>query len=291
MVMISMLHEHQLKKQGENRAMHPVQVIAVTGGKGGVGKSNVSINMSIALADMGRRVVILDADLGLANIDILLGIKAKNNISNVLSGEVPLQDILVNGPGGIKIIPAASGTQAMSQLAPEEHVGLIRAFSTIADQMDVLVVDTAAGISDGVVTFVKAAQEVLIVVTDEPTSITDAYALIKLLNRDHGLFRFRVLANMVKTPQDGHNVFAKLTKVTDRFLDVALQYVGSIPFDESVKRSVQRQKAVIQAYPRSKASMAFKSLAKKVDSWPLPTTPRGNLEFFVENLISTAVRG
>ncbi|NVK39488.1 MAG: MinD/ParA family protein [Gammaproteobacteria bacterium] len=268
--------------------MHPVQVIAVTGGKGGVGKSNVSVNLSIALAEMGRRVVLLDADLGLANIDVLLGITSKNNISNVLSGEVSLRDVMVNGPGGIRIIPAASGTQEMAQLDPREHAGLIRAFSSISDQLDVLVIDTAAGIGDGVVSFVKAAQEAMIVVTDEPTSITDAYALIKLLNRDHGVFRFRVLANMVKTSQDGHNLFAKLTKVTDRFLDVALQYVGCIPFDESVKRSVQRQRAVIEAYPRAKASLAYKSLAKKVDSWPLPTTARGNLEFFVESLVSTA---
>lgn len=268
--------------------MHPVQVIAVTGGKGGVGKSNVSVNLSIALAELGRRVVLLDADLGLANIDVLLGITSKNNISNVLSGEVSLRDVLVNGPGGIRIIPAASGTQEMAQLDSREHAGLIRAFSSISDQLDVLVIDTAAGISDGVVSFVKAAQEAVIVVTDEPTSITDAYALIKLLNRDHGLFRFRVLANMVKTSQDGHNLFAKLTKVTDRFLDVALQYVGSIPFDESVKRSVQRQRAVVEAYPRARASLAYKSLAKKVDSWPLPTSARGNLEFFVENLVSAA---
>ncbi len=268
--------------------MHPVQVIAVTGGKGGVGKSNVSVNLSIALAEMGRRVVLLDADLGLANIDVLLGITSKNNISNVLSGEVSLREVMVNGPGGIRIIPAASGTQEMAQLDPREHAGLIRAFSSIADQLDVLVIDTAAGIGDGVVSFVKAAQEAMIVVTDEPTSITDAYALIKLLNRDHGVFRFRVLANMVKTSQDGHNLFAKLTKVTDRFLDVALQYVGCIPFDESVKRSVQRQRAVVEAYPRAKASLAYKSLAKKVDSWPLPTTARGNLEFFVESLVSTA---
>ncbi|WP_283789848.1 MinD/ParA family protein [Bermanella sp. WJH001] len=268
--------------------MHPVQVIAITGGKGGVGKSNVSVNLSIALAEMGRRVVLLDADLGLANIDVLLGITSKNNISNVLNGDVSLRDVLVNGPGGIKIIPAASGTQEMAQLDAREHAGLIRAFSSIADQLDILVIDTAAGIGDGVTSFVKAAQEAVIVVTDEPTSITDAYALIKLLNRDHGMFRFRVLANMVKTSQDGHNLFAKLTKVTDRFLDVALQYVGCIPFDDSVKRSVQRQRAVVEAYPRAKASLAYKSLAKKVDSWPLPTTARGNLEFFVESLVSTA---
>lgn len=271
--------------------MHLVQVIAVTGAKGGVGKSNVSVNLSIALAEIGRRVVLLDADLGLANIDVLLGISAKNNISNVLSGEISLADVMVNGPGGIRIIPAASGTHEMANLQPREHAGLIRAFSSISDQLDVLVIDTAAGIGDGVVSFVKASQEILVVVTDEPTSITDAYALIKLLNRDHGMFRFRILANMVRTSQDGHNLFAKLTKVTDRFLDVALQYVGCIPQDDSVKRAVQRQRAVIEAYPRAKASLAFKSLAKKVDSWPLPTTPRGNLEFFIENLVLTEARG
>ncbi len=268
--------------------MHPVQVIAVTGGKGGVGKSNVSVNLSIALAQMGRRVVLLDADLGLANIDVLLGIHAKNNISNVLNGEITLAEVLVEGPSGIRIIPAASGTQAMAGLEPVEHAGLIRAFSSISDQLDVLVIDTAAGIGDGVVSFVKASQEVLLVVTDEPTSITDVYALIKLLNRDHGLFRFRVLANMMKTSQEGHNLFDKLTKVTDRFLDVALQYVGCIPFDESVKKSVQRQRAVVDIYPRAKASLAYKSLAKKVDGWPLPSSPRGNLEFFVEHLVLNA---
>jgi flagellar biosynthesis protein FlhG len=126
---------------------------------------------------------------------------------------------------------------------------------------------------------------VLVVVTDEPTSITDAYAQIKLLNRDYGLFRFRVVANMVKTEQDGRLLFAKLAKVTDRFLDVALQYVGSIPFDEHVKKAVQKQRPVLEAYPRAKASLAFKALAQKVDSWPLASTPRGHLEFFVERLV------
>src|SRR3990167_6795040 len=169
---------------------HPVQVIAVTGGKGGFGKTNVSVNLSLALADLGRRVMLMDADLGLANVDV-------------------------------RIVPAASGTQSMVQLTPMQHAGLIQAFSDISDNLDVLVIDTAAGIGDGVVSFVRAAQEVLVVVCDEPTSITDAYALIKLLNRDHGMNRFRVLANMAHSPQEGRNLFAKLTKVTDRFLDVA----------------------------------------------------------------------
>ncbi|MBK8973640.1 MAG: MinD/ParA family protein [Hahellaceae bacterium] len=264
---------------------HAVQVIAVTGGKGGVGKSNVSINLSLALVEMGRRVVLMDADLGLANIDVLLGITASRNIGDVLAGTCTLKEVLVEGPGGIRIVPASSGTQHLTHLGPLEHAGLINAFSEISDDLDVLVIDTAAGISEQVVAFLRAAQEVLVVVCDEPTSITDAYALIKLLNKQHQMLRFRVLANQVRSEQEGRHLFGKLTKVTDRFLEVALQYVGSIPFDEAVRKAVQRQRAVYEAYPRAKASLAFRQLAQKVDSWPLPSGPRGNLEFFVERLV------
>jgi flagellar biosynthesis protein FlhG len=263
----------------------PVQVIAVTGGKGGVGKSNVSINLALALADKGRRVVLLDADLGLANIDVLLGITSKGNIADVISGEASLKDILVDGPHGIKVVPASSGTQKMVSLNHLEHAGLINAFAEIADDLDVLIVDTAAGISDGVVSFLRAAQEVMVVVCDEPTSITDSYALIKLLNRDYDMYRFRVLANMVKSSEEGKHLFSKLTTVTERFLDVALQYVGHVPYDEAVKKAVQRQRPVLEAYPRAKASLALKALGDKADTWPLPSTPRGHLEFFVERLV------
>ncbi len=272
--------------------MHPVQVIAVTGGKGGVGKTNVSVNLSLALADLGRRVMLLDADLGLANVDVLLGLTPKRTLADVINGECDLKDVLIQGPGGIRIVPAASGTQSMVQLSPMQHAGLIQAFSEIGDNVDVLVVDTAAGIGDGVVSFVRAAQEVIVVVCDEPTSITDAYALIKLLNRDYGMSRFRVLANMAHSPQEGRNLFAKLTKVTDRFLDdVALQYLGAVPYDESVRKAVQKQRAVYEAFPRSKCSLAFKAIAQKVDSWPLPANPRGHLEFFVERLVQPSTAG
>ncbi|GGC75282.1 MinD/ParA family protein [Marinobacter halophilus] len=264
---------------------HQVQVIAVTGGKGGVGKSNVSVNLGIALAQKGRRVVLLDADLGLANIDVLLGITANRNIHDVLNGDCDLKDVLVNGPGGIKIVPASSGTQRMTQLSSMEHAGLINAFSELGDQIDVLIVDTAAGISEGVVSFLRASQELLLVVCDEPTSITDAYALIKLMNRDYGTDRFRILANQVRNEQEGRHLYEKLTRVTERFLDVALQYVGIVPYDEAVKKAVQRQRAVLEAYPRAKASLAIRALADKVDSWPLPSSPRGHLEFFVERLV------
>lgn len=270
---------------------HPVQVIAVTGGKGGVGKTSVSINLAVSLAQMGRRVALLDADLGLANIDVALGLSAKRNLEAVLAGECSLADILLTGPAGIRIIPASSGTQHMAQLGAMEHAGLIHAFSEISEQIDVLIIDTAAGISDSVVSFVCAAQEVLVVVCDEPSSITDAYALIKLLNRDYGLNRFRVLANMTRTTQEGQNLFNKLTQVTERFLDATLQYVGAIPFDEAMRKAIQRQRAIVDMTPRSKAALAFQALAEKVDKWPLPSTPRGHLEFFVERLVQPAAAG
>lgn len=267
---------------------HPVQVVAITGGKGGVGKTSVAINLSVCLAQRGRRVALLDADLGLANIDVLLGLSPRYTLEDVLSGEHSLIDIMVTGPAGVRIIPASSGTQRMTMLSSMEHAGLIRAFSDISDQIDVLIVDTAAGISDSVISFVRASQEVLVVVCDEPSSITDAYALIKLLNRDHGMTRFRVLANMTRTPQEGRNLFNKLTQVTERFLDVTLQFVGAIPFDETVRKAVQRQKPIVEMAPRSKAALGFKSLAEKVDTWPLPMAPRGHLEFFIERLVDSA---
>lgn len=263
----------------------PVKVIAVTGGKGGVGKTNVSVNLSLAMADMGHRTVLMDADLGLANVDVLLGLRPQRTIADVLDGECGLQDVMLSVNNNLRIVPASSGTQEMTALSPHEHAELIHAFNSVADDVDVLVVDTAAGISDSVISFIKAAQEVLVVVCDEPTSITDAYALIKLLNRDYRMTRFRVLANMVRSEQEGRNMFGKLLTVTDRFLDVTLQYVGSIPYDENVRKAVQRQVAVLQAFPKSKVSLAYKQLANKVNGWPVQAAPRGHLEFFVERLV------
>jgi len=262
-----------------------VKVIAVSGGKGGVGKTNVSLNTSIALAKQGKKVLVLDADLGLANVDVMLGLRVKRNISHVLSGECELDDIIIEGPAGIKIIPATSGSQSMVDLTPSEHAGLIRAFSDMRTEFDVLLVDTAAGISDMVLSFSRAAQDVMLVVCDEPTSITDCYALMKLLSRDHGVFKFKVVANMVRSPKEGEQLFAKLTKVTDRFLDVALELVAVVPFDENIRKSVRKQKAIVDAFPESPASKAFAQLAKNVCKWPIPHQASGHLEFFIEQLI------
>ena len=268
-----------------NLPRHPVRVIAVTGGKGGIGKTNISVNLSMALSNLGRRVVLLDADLGLANVDVLLGIETDKNLADVLSGSCTLMDIMADGPMDIKIVPASSGVRSMTSLSVQEHSAVIKAFSEIDDQLDVLVIDTAAGISDAVTSFVHAAQEVLVVVCDEPTSIADAYALIKVLNRDHGMFKFNILANMVRSPKEAQQLFGKLRAGTDRFLDVALKYVGAIPYDEMLRNSVKKRQPVLTAYPRSASSMAFKSLAKEIDNWPLPSAPKGHMEFFIERLI------
>ena len=268
--------------------MRPVQVIAVSGGKGGVGKSNISVNLSIALAEMRRRVVLLDADLGLANVDVLLGIKATHTLADVLAGTHSLSEVLVTGPGGVKIVPASSGVQRMAELSPAEHAGLINAFNELSDQVDVLVIDTAAGISDTVISFVRAANEVIVVVCDEPSSITDAYALIKLLNKEYGMTRFRVVANMTRTAAEGQNMFNKLNGVCERFLDVTLQFIGQVPFDENVRKAVQKQKALLEFAPSSKAAVAIRGLAQVVDRWPLPSSPTGRLEFFVERLLLAA---
>ncbi|MEW8061643.1 MAG: AAA family ATPase, partial [Candidatus Thiodiazotropha sp.] len=207
----------------------PVRVIAVTGGKGGVGKTSISANLGVAFAELGRRVMLLDADLGLANLDVILGLHAERNLSHVMQGECSLEDVMVTGPKGMRVVPGASGIQHMAEMTPAENAGLIHAFSEVANDVDVLLIDTAAGISDLVISFSRAAQEQIVVVCDEPASITDAYAIIKLLNREHGISRFRILANMVKSVQEGRDLYNKMCRVTDQYLDVMLNYMGSIP--------------------------------------------------------------
>ncbi len=272
------------------KQIKPVRVIAIASGKGGVGKTNLSVNLGVAMAKIGRQVALLDADMGLANVDVLLGIRPQFNLSHVLTGEKSLADIMLEGPAGMRVIPASSGIQKMSDLSNVEQGAIIHAFSEMDDNLDVLIIDTAAGISPSVVNFARASQELIIVVCDEPTSLTDAYAFIKLLNRDYGVNHFHVLCNMVKSMQQGQALFNKLTKVTDSYLDVTLQFSGAIPYDEDLRKSVQKQNAVIEAYPNSKVSKAITDVARRIDNWPIKTKSDGYLEFFVERMIEYSIQ-
>lgn len=263
----------------------PVKVIAISSGKGGVGKTNVSVNLAVALANIGKEVMLLDADFGLANVDVLLGLSPAYDLSHVVSGEMTLEEVIVDGPANVKIIPASSGVSSMANLTPAEHAGIIHAFSELGQYLDVLLVDTAAGVSDSVISFCRASQEVIVVVCDEPASITDAYAFIKIMSRVHGVEHFQIMANMVRTAHEGRELFNKLSRVADNFLDVTLSFMGMIPFDERLRKAVQHQRAVVEVFPRSTSAIALKKLANQVDKWPVSRTAGGQLEFFVERLI------
>jgi flagellar biosynthesis protein FlhG len=267
----------------------PVKVIAVASGKGGVGKTNITVNLGVALATQGKQVLLLDADLGLANIDVMLGLHPQYNLQHVLNGSKTLAEIIVEGPAGLKIIPAASGVQRMAELSPAEHAGMIQAFSEMEQHIDILLIDSAAGIADSVVSFTRAAQEVIVVVCDEPASITDAYAFVKLLSREYKVSRFHIIANMCRTIQEGRELFNKISMVCERFLEVNLDFMGIVPFDEDLRRAVKKQRAVVEYLPRSKSAVAFTHLAKKIEFWPVQKKPRGNMEFFVERLIQASL--
>ncbi|SKA21883.1 MinD/ParA family protein [Novilysobacter spongiicola] len=264
----------------------PVRVIAVASGKGGVGKTSVSVNLAMALCASGQRTLLLDTDLGLANVDVMLGLSPRFTLADVFAGRCELHETLLEGPRGLWVVPAASGKRHMTELLPQQHVGLVHAFSQLDVPIDTMVVDNAAGIADGVLTFCQAAQDVIVVVCDEPASVTDAYALIKVLSRDRGVSRIQVLANQVQHAAEGKQLFDKLQRVTAKFLDVTLNYLGAIPRDEWLRRAIQRQEAVVEAFPSAPSAVAFRDIARRAGQWQSPQGPRGHVEFFMERLIA-----
>jgi flagellar biosynthesis protein FlhG len=266
-------------------ATRPIKVISISGGKGGVGKTNTAINLAIALAELNNKVLLFDADLGLSNVDVLLGIHSPKNISDVLHGRCSLQDVLVTGPSGIIIIPSASGLDEMANLDNLEIASLVRSFSDLTQDIDIMIVDTAAGISNQVLSFVHACQDNILVVCNEPTSLTDAYALIKVLAQQQSNTSFKILANMTRNDDDGLEMFYKLKTATDKYLDISLQYLGAIPFDQHLRDAVQMQQPVLTAFPDCPASRAYQILSHTVNDWPVINRPEGHITFFFERLI------
>ncbi|HEY3308114.1 MAG TPA: MinD/ParA family protein [Desulfuromonadaceae bacterium] len=262
-----------------------IRVISVTSGKGGVGKSNVVSNLAIAMSTLGKKVLVIDADLGLGNLDVLLGLSPAYNLNHVLNGEKTISEILIDGPAGIKIIPAGSGVQEFTSLGQHEKLKLLDELDMLEEQFDIMIVDTEAGISENVTYFTVAAQEIIVVVTPEPTSITDVYALIKLLATRYSEHHFKVLVNMAKDSEDALEVFRKLANVAGRFLDISLDYLGCVVKDEKVVEAVKRQKAVTELFPDSEAANCFATLAKRVIENTRQTRLKGNIQFFFRRFL------
>jgi flagellar biosynthesis protein FlhG len=257
------------------------QVISISSGKGGVGKTNIVANLALALTRLGKQVLILDADLGLANIDILLGLTPRYTIEHLLTGQKRLQDILVPGPEGMVILPAGSGIPELADLNEGQKLFLLNEMDQLSQRIDVLLIDTGAGISANVLYFNLAAQESIIIITPEPTSLTDAYALIKVLATRHQKKHFMVLANAVANEAEGKEVFRKISLVADRFLgSVSLDYLGFIPLDEHVLKAVRKQKAVLELFPQSPAGKSFMTLSQRLLDRPFCNRNEGNIQFF-----------
>ena len=266
---------------------HSTKVIAVTSGKGGVGKTNISINLAMALAERDKSVTLMDADLGLANIDVLLNLKPLRNLSHVIEGDCELKDILIDGPNNIKIIPASSGIKIMHQLTPAQNAGLIHAFDVLEQDTDILIVDTSAGLNDSVIRFCSAAHEVFVVVCNDPASIADAYALIKTLNRDHKIQRFQIIVNKVKTEAEGCDLYERLRSVSEQFIDVVLHLKAIIPLDDNILRAVRKRQAFYSTYPKSNAIKSFKKLAADVDNNFRTADSNGRLMFFAQQMVGS----
>ena len=249
------------------------RVIAITSGKGGVGKTNIVANLGYALCKAGQRVLIFDADLGLGNLDVLLGLAPRNNLSHVIEGQRKLSDIIVSGPGNLKILPASSGIQELTKLTSLQKLEIFNELNVLLSDYDIVLIDTAAGISSNVLYFNASANEIMVVVTPEPTSITDAYALIKILSVKYQEKHFRLLVNLAKNGKEADDVSRQLCLVANRFLDVSIEYFGSVLADDNVKLGVRKQKVVSEWAPMTPASRNFAELAHKlVRSQPM--TPR-----------------
>ena len=262
-------------------------MIAITSGKGGVGKTNIVANLGYSLSRLGKKVMILDADLGLGNLDVLLGVAPKFNISHVIRGEKSMAEIIEEGPGQMKILPAASGIQELTQLTHEQKMQVFTDLDRLIDDMDLLLIDTAAGISSNVMDFNVMAHEIMVVVSPEPTSITDAYALMKVLSLKYSEKSCKLVVNMAASPKEAQDVFRQLELVTDRFLDIQIDYLGCVLRDDKLTRSVKQQRLVSDLYPESRAGRGFNDLARRVIKLAPASRPKGNTNLFWHHLVRT----
>tara|TARA_B110000967_G_C18901573_1_gene575764 strand:- start:6364 stop:7191 length:828 start_codon:yes stop_codon:yes gene_type:complete len=262
------------------------KIIGIASGKGGVGKTTVSANLAVTLASRGKKVMLFDADLGLANAQLALGCRADFNFSHVLSGEKTLKEIIIDGPKGVKLVPGASGIQHMASLSTTEIAGIINSFSEIEDDLDYFIVDLAAGLSESVMTFLSACQHRLIVLKNEPSSIADAYATIKVMIQDHALNNIWLLPNSVASQAEGEGLYRSVNSVIKNFLGGHVGYLYSISNDEMVLRSLKSSQPLVSFAPSSAATRDFFVLADFVEGLSDNDSLSGGLQFFVERMVA-----
>jgi flagellar biosynthesis protein FlhG len=264
------LMTQQLQQQQAPRAAEPsvrprANVIAITSGKGGVGKSNVAVNLAIQFSSVGRDVVLLDADLGLANADVLCNVELPYNLSHVIARKKELSDVLYKAPGGFRLIGGASGLARMADLTDFDRQRLVDALVALEQQTDIILIDTGAGISPNVLAFTRAADHVLVVTTPEPTAITDAYAVIKVISRDGTDRRISLLVNQTRSIAEAKVVYERIAKVARQFLGVGVLDAGHMPADENVPLAVRKRTPFVMVSPRAAASHAIAQLAMRLE--------------------------
>jgi flagellar biosynthesis protein FlhG len=238
---------------------------------------------------LGKRVLIFDADLGLGNLDVLLGIAPRHNLAHVINGEKRLEEIIVSGPGDLHILPASSGVQALTRLSHAQQFHILKNLNHLIDAYDIFLIDTAAGISTNVLCFSASAQEIIVVVTPEPTSITDTYALMKVLSIKYHERRFNLIVNAAKSDHEGEETYRQLKRVSSRFLDIEMAYLGRVLMDDNVKKGVRRQTLVSQLAPLSRASRNFAELAHSLAASPPNSVVNGGDYFFGKDILQQIV--
>ena len=261
------------------------QVIGIASGKGGVGKTSVTTNLAVALAKRNHRVMIMDADLGLANAQIALGVHAPFNIGHVLRGEKKLQDILVTTSQEVILVPGASGVRDLAALPSDQIHGIVRAFDDLDMPLDYLLVDIAAGISPAVLDFLSACQRRVVVVCDQPSAIADAYGLIKVMASEQNLDEIHLVTNMVGNSQLGRQLHRRMNDVCMRFLGVNVHHLGSIESDELMLQAQRKFLSVLEHAPGSAAARDFRTLAESVSQLPAIHAASGRVQFFMQRML------
>jgi len=262
----------------------PIRVIAVTGGKGGTGKTTISINLATALAREGYRILLFDADLGLANIDVLLGIRSERTVDDVLQGKCTLSEACVTGPHGLRIIPGASGVQNLATLSQQQSMLLIQEFSSMADEYDFMIVDLASGISCQVIDFTHASQDIVVVICNDPSSFSDSYAVIKILHKKYSRNTFGIVVNKARDEEDGVRTFTRFQEVSAKFINTNMQYLGHIPLDEYIGLAAHKHLPVSDCFPNAKSVRAFREMGRTILRWQGDDVLTGGIQFFFEKI-------